>query len=123
VSVYTGYIVFDRKKYYMEKSPYSRFDGNDLILRDELAVDRTLLANERTLLAYLRSGVALLIAGVSIINFSHYGWFWAFGVTCPPTGIIIGIIGVARYRKMNKSISLVREQSETEMKEIENTKQ
>ncbi|RPJ43750.1 MAG: DUF202 domain-containing protein, partial [Deltaproteobacteria bacterium] len=33
----------------MKKSPYSRFESTDLILRDELAVDRTLLANERTL--------------------------------------------------------------------------
>ena len=57
----------------MHDSPYERFDSDDLILRDELAIDRTLLANERTLLAYLRSGVALLIAGVSIIHFSQEG--------------------------------------------------
>ena len=100
----------------MKGSPYSRFDKDDLILRDELAIDRTLLANERTLLAYLRSGVALLIAGVSIIYFSHEGWFWAVGIGCIPTGIIIGIIGVTRYRKMNQSISLVRRQSEIESK-------
>lgn len=41
----------------MKDSPYSKFDTDDLILRDQLAIDRTLLANERTLLAYLRSGV------------------------------------------------------------------
>jgi len=92
----------------MNDSHYERFHGNDLILRDELAIDRTLLANERTLMAYLRSGVALLIAGVSIIHFSQEGWFWAVGIACLPTGIITGVIGAARYRIMNKKIALVR---------------
>jgi putative membrane protein len=94
----------------MKDSPYSKFKNNDLILRDELAVDRTLLANERTLLAYLRSAVALLIAGVSIVHFSAEGWFWAVGIACLPAGLIAGIIGVSRYRRMNKLISLFRSQ-------------
>jgi putative membrane protein len=97
----------------MNDSPYKRFDSDDLILRDELAIDRTLLANERTLMAYLRSGVALLIAGVSIIHFSQEGWFWAIGIACIPTGIITGIVGAARYRRMNRSIFLIRRQSKT----------
>jgi hypothetical protein len=33
----------------MSESPYTRFQAEELILRDELAIDRTLLA-------YLRSG-------------------------------------------------------------------
>jgi len=97
----------------MNDSPYSKFNCDDLILRDELAIDRTLLANERTLLAYLRSGVALLIAGVTIIHFSQEGWFWAVGIACIPTGLITGVVGVARYRRMNRAISLVRRQSKT----------
>lgn len=95
----------------MGETPYSRFDGSDLILRDELAIDRTLLANERTVLAYLRSSVALLIAGVSIMHFSREGWFWAIGVLCLPVGAITGVFGVIRYRRMNQAISLVRTQA------------
>jgi len=91
--------------------PYSRFNCNDLILRDELAVDRTLLANERTLLAYLRSGVALLIAGLSIINFSLKDWFWVVGIARLPAGILTTIVGISRYRRMKKSILLLRRQS------------
>ncbi len=98
----------------MNNSPYERFDSDDLILRDELAIDRTLLANERTLLAYLRSGVALLIAGVSIIHFSQEGWFWAVGIACIPTGVSTAIVGMARYRRMNRAISIVRRQSKTD---------
>ena len=92
----------------MAKSPYSKFDDSKLILRDELAIDRTVLANERTLLAYLRSGVALVIAGVSIMHFSNEGWFWAVGVACIPVGIIAGIVGVVKYRRMSRTISAVR---------------
>jgi putative membrane protein len=105
----------------MKKSPYSRFDCNDLILRDELAVDRTLLANERTLPAYLRSGAALLIAGVSIMHFSTQDWFWAIGIACIPAGILTGMIGIDRYRRMKKSIFLVRRQPEKATKETEKT--
>ena len=92
----------------MKEAPYSRFDARNLVLRDELAIDRTVLANERTLMAYLRSGVALLIAGVSIMNFSCERWFWMVGVLCIPTGIITSLIGVTRYRRMNRKIALVR---------------
>ena len=97
----------------MDRSPYAKFDRNELLLRDELAIDRTLLANERTLMAYLRSGVALLIAGVSIIHFAQYGWFWAVGAACLPAGIVTAIVGVLRYRRMNRSISVLRRQIHT----------
>jgi putative membrane protein len=98
----------------MKDEPYSKYCADNLILRDELAIDRTLLANERTLLSYLRFAVALIIAGVSIIHFSNEGWFWMLGLICIPTGIITGIIGVARYRRMHRSILRIRTQSETE---------
>lgn len=102
----------------MNDSPYSRFGSDDLILRDELAIDRTLLANERTLLAYLRSGVAMLIAGFSILHFSQDGWFWIVGMVCIPVGIVTGIVGMLRYRRMSKAISRVRRQWETQAKKV-----
>ena len=92
---------------------YSKFDADKLILRDELAIDRTLLANERTLLSYLRSGMALLITGVSIMHFSTQGWFWGVGLTCIPIGIITGIIGVVKFQKFKKAISSVRKKLQT----------
>jgi len=92
----------------MSDSHYSRFDTDELILRDELAIDRTLLSNERTLLAYLRSGVTLFIAGVSIIHFAGTGWFLAVGIACLPAGAAAVALGVMRYLKMDKAISAVR---------------
>lgn len=95
----------------MSESPYARFQAEDLILRDELAIDRTLLANERTLLAYLRSGVALLIAGASILHFSQESWFQWVGLACLPTGALTSLIGIWRYRSMNRAIAQVRRRS------------
>jgi len=92
----------------MKNKPYSKFEGSELILRDELAIDRTVLANERTLLAYLRSAVALLIAGTSIMHFSNEEWFRTVGAACLPAGIIAGMTGIVRYRNMNRSIAFVR---------------
>lgn len=91
-----------------DTNPYSRFQTAELILRDELAIDRTLLANERTLLSYLRSGIALFIAGVSIIHFSHQAWFTAFGATCLPGGLITAWLGIRKYRQMDSAISEIR---------------
>jgi len=89
--------------------PYTKFKKNELILRDELAVDRTLLANERTLLAYLRSGISMIIAGVTIMHFATYiTWFWIIGLSLVPIGFFAIIIGTTRYIKINKAISSLR---------------
>ncbi|WP_164101251.1 YidH family protein [Candidatus Laterigemmans baculatus] len=92
----------------MRDSPYARFDAAQLILRDELAIDRTLLANERTLLAYLRSGVALGIAGVSIMHFASSDWFRYVGIACVPCGALTVLIGIVRFRRVDRSISRIR---------------
>lgn len=93
----------------MGHNPYSQFDSAELILRDQLAIDRTLLANERTLLSYLRSGVALFIAGVSIIHFSHELWFTTLGFVCLPLGVMTAWFGATRFKKMDQAISVVRQ--------------
>jgi len=92
----------------MTPSPYARFGPDRLVLRDELAIDRTLLANERTLLAYLRSGIALVIAGATILHFAEIGWFHGVGYACLPAGVIATLIGGVRYRRMHRVIMSVR---------------
>lgn len=97
------------KKEKTEETPFSRFNCDSLILRDELAIERTLLANERTLMAYLRSAVALIIAGFTMMHFSTEGsWFWAAGLACLPFGVIAGTVGIMRFARMNRIISGIR---------------
>jgi putative membrane protein len=100
----------------MNEPDYSRFAKMDLILRDELAIERTYLANERTLLSYLRSAVALFIAGMTIIHFSDQGWFYAVGVGCIPLSVVTAIVGVVRCHKTGKALSIFRKKREAESK-------
>lgn len=67
------------KKNNMYKTYRENYD--DMILRDYLAVDRTLLANERTYLSYLRTSVSFIVAGLTLLK--------AIGGV---TGIIITVI-------------------------------
>jgi len=48
---------------------YIQFKREELILRDYLAADRTVLANERTFMSFIRTAVALAAAGGSLIHF------------------------------------------------------
>lgn len=68
------------------KSIYRIYENEDMILRDCLAADRTLLANERTYLAYLRTMVGLLAAGIGLIKYLDgslmvqlLGWLFIIG--------------------------------------------
>ena len=94
----------------MADQPYARFQNKDLILRDELAIDRTLLANENTLLAYLRSALTLMIAGVTFIHFFAASWLLWLGFAFVPLGLGVGLFGGWRFRRMQHSIAIVRNQ-------------
>ena len=79
-------------------------EGKDSILRDRLALDRTILANERTILAYFRTTLAVLAAGVSLIQFVDAWWALPAGsillVVAPP---LLGY-GVWRYRRVRRDL-------------------
>ena len=91
------------------QTPYTRFQAEDLILRDELAIDRTLLANERTLLAYLRMAISMVIAGASIMNFASTPWFYWVGVVSIPTGVFAAVVGIRRCHRMNMHLKILRD--------------
>jgi len=85
----------------LSSEPYHRFEEEELILRDHLAIDRTVLANERTLLAYIRTALAMIIGGLSLIQFFDSSDLikilgWAF----IPIGAVTLLIGSWRYRNI-----------------------
>lgn len=92
----------------MSDGPYCEFAKEELILRDHLAIDRTILANERTLLAYLRLALTLFVAGLTFIKFFYSLWADIIGVLCLPIGGFAILIGVSRYKKMAKLINSAR---------------
>ena len=93
----------------MPDTPYSKFDKEKLILRDHLAIDRTILANERTLLAYIRTALTLFVAGVTFIQFFASGIIQIVGWIFLPSGVATFIIGLIRHRKMGGAMRIARE--------------
>ncbi|MBN1881243.1 MAG: DUF202 domain-containing protein [Deltaproteobacteria bacterium] len=90
------------------ESPYTRFDRESLIIRDLLAIDRTIMANTRTFLAYIRTALTLFIAGVTFIHFFEprilliIGWMFI-----PISGLVL-LLGVIYYMRMKRAIKYIR---------------
>ena len=84
----------------MRKLPYDNFDAQEFILRDWLALDRTVLANERTFLAYGRTSLGLFLSGVTLIKVFQsefaIGTGWAFVVVA----VGVFLYGFRRFLKM-----------------------
>jgi putative membrane protein len=89
------------------KAPYS--EEEKLILRDHLAIDRTILANERTLLAYVRTALAFFIAAAGMIHFFTDLLAQMAGWAMVPAGILTLVIGFYRYNTMRCAASEMKE--------------
>jgi len=87
------------------RNPYEQFATSDLILRDQLAIDRTILANERTFLAYCRTALALMITGAGVMKFFESGLWQIAGWVLIGVGVIVAGIGVWRTSAMAKNIA------------------
>jgi putative membrane protein len=87
-----------------KKSPYARFDRESLILRDVLAVDRTVMANTRTFLSYIRTSLTLFIAGVTFIHFFEPRVFLVIGWSFIPISGVVFVLGTIYYIRMKRSM-------------------
>lgn len=87
---------------------YKDFSASQFILRDYLAIDRTMLANESTLLAYIRTGLAIIAVGATIMHFSLQTFQYVFGLILITFGFVIFLIGIIRFRQMKEIINGIR---------------
>jgi putative membrane protein len=92
----------------MTGNPYERFQSGALILRDELAVDRTILANERTLLSYIRTGLAFGVTGAGTIKFFATVISLLLGWCLVVSAFFVVVVGVWRFRRVAEHISTCR---------------
>ncbi len=91
----------------------NRFQIQDeIILRDYLSMERTKLANERTLLSYIRSSLYLLLGGIAIIQLEGFERIKFLGYISLTLTVIIIIIGVYRFQKLNKQLKTYYKQIE-----------
>lgn len=88
--------------------PYKNFSKEDLILRDHLAIDRTILSNESTLLAYVRTSLAIIAAGVTLVHFFNVTLVQIAGEVLVTAGVLILVLGYRRFKMMQKSINEIR---------------
>jgi putative membrane protein len=86
------------------KNPYEQFAATELILRDQLAIDRTVLANERTFLAYCRTSLALILSGAGCIKFFESIVSDLAGWILIALGLVVSIIGVWRSSIIARNI-------------------
>jgi putative membrane protein len=93
-------------------NPYERFVVEELILRDQLAIDRTVLANERTFLAYCRTALALVLTGAGYIKFFDSRFSEIAGWTLIGLGFAVIVTGIWRTLRMTHNIETVHRQFE-----------
>lgn len=78
--------------------------NKDLILREKLALQRTVLANQSTFLAFLRTAMYFLIAGLSLKNVLKIENSITIEIVLFAVSGIIFLIGIVNYFKHKKSI-------------------
>ena len=78
--------------------------NKDLILREKLALQRTVLANQSTFLAFLRTAMYFLIAGLSLKNVLKIENSIAIEIVLFAVSGIIFLIGIINYFRHKKSI-------------------
>ena len=88
-------------------APYAEVPPDDLTLRDQLALDRTVLANERTLLAYVRTALAVLAGGVALLHLIDEAWAVALGVAALPTSVLVLAYGSWRFVRVRRRLQVI----------------
>jgi len=78
--------------------------NKDLILRERLALQRTVLANQSTFLAFLRTAMYFLIAGLSLKSVLKIENSIVIEIVLFSVSGFIFIIGIVNYFKHKKSI-------------------
>jgi putative membrane protein len=74
------------------------------VLRDFMAIERTVMANERTFLSYIRTALGFFIGGVTFIEFFDTYTLQLVGWVFIPSGIIAFALGLWKYKKINDLI-------------------
>ncbi|TDE05682.1 DUF202 domain-containing protein [Flavobacterium sandaracinum] len=79
--------------------------NKDLILREKLALQRTILANQSTFLSFLRTSMYFLIAGLSLRNLLKVENSLLIEIALFVTSFVIFVLGTVNFFKHRKSIA------------------
>lgn len=78
--------------------------NKDLILREKLALQRTVMANQTTLLSFIRTSLYFLVAGLSLKSLLKLENSLLFQITFYVVSVSTLVIGVYNYFKQKRLI-------------------
>ncbi|MBC6491686.1 DUF202 domain-containing protein [Flavihumibacter stibioxidans] len=78
--------------------------NKDLILRERLALERTIMTNNTTLLAFIRTSLYFAIAGLTLNNLLSIRYGSVIEATCWSLSVIILSVGIKNYFVQKKKI-------------------
>jgi len=102
------------QKINLEGDIYSTVRSENMILRDHLAADRTILSNQNTFLAYLRTALTLFVAGITFIKFFDNLLIEIIGWVFMPVGILTFFVGLVRYNRLRVILRRLQRCDETQ---------
>lgn len=77
--------------------------NKDLILRENLAIQRTIMANQTTFLSFVRTSMYFLVAGLSvqnIIQLAHVDWAFLLLYGISALLMLLGTLNYFRQKKL-----------------------
>lgn len=79
--------------------------NKDLILREKLALQRTILANQSTFLAFIRTSMYFLVAGISVNSLTNLKYGYFIEIVFMIISATLLIIGILNYKKQSVNIA------------------
>lgn len=109
----------------MSEDPYIPFekDHAQMILRDYLAVDRTIMANETSFMSYIRTALTLVAAGGTLVKvfgaeFSTQVLGWGFIAV----GAMLAIYGYHRFKQVDTILMKVKGETLERVNKVKKSK-
>lgn len=87
--------------------PYEK-DHEQMILRDYLAVDRTMMTNEASYMSYIRTSLTMMAAGVTLIKIFPEDYVQIVGWGIIVIGGWLAIHGYHRFRQTDEVLRRVK---------------
>lgn len=78
--------------------------NKDLILREKLAIQRTILANQSTFLSFLRTSMYFLMAGLTLQNIFNDSKYFIFEIILFAISVLVLVSGIINYFRNAKLI-------------------
>ncbi len=78
--------------------------NKDLILREKLAIQRTVMSNQTTLLSFVRTALYFLVAGLSIRNLLQIENSFLLEILLFSSSFLILFLGIRNYLVQQKKI-------------------